>query len=358
MSDIVFTIVFFVGICVSFLLSGIEAGLFQLNRLRLRNMVRRGDKRATTLMQYLEQPERFLWTILVGNIIANVTVVTMAAIFIKKLINNTAVFWFVFLIFVFAFYVVCDLIPKILFRTYSTPLCLSLVFPFRFIYTILSPIVFVINQVAKNVIKLTGGKAYTGKIFVSREEVRYFMREASDGLSKEELTMIDRVLDIKKITVKHLTIPFHEVTTVDLRAPIQIALDLFNKTGFSHLPVIQKKNGNIAVAGIISLRDVIYSVDAPLACSGKEPSHQISENKSSNDFKELDNLESIPAVKTIAHYLKPALFIHEDIKLEEALRKLQRSGRKLAIVLDSEHREIGIITLNDILGFMFGEVEL
>ncbi|MCX7872356.1 MAG: CNNM domain-containing protein [Verrucomicrobiae bacterium] len=383
MSDIGFSVIFFACVCISFLLSGMEAGLFQLNRLRLRNMGRRGDQRANVLLQYLEKPEQFLWTILVGNILANVVVVTMGAVYIKKLIPCGVTFWTVFLFFVFAFYLVCDLIPKMLFRFYATPLCLPTVYPFKFIYTMFSPIVIIINQVAKNVIKLTGGKAYTGKIFASREEIKHFMREASAGLSREELMMIDRVLDIKNITVKHLTIPFQKVTAVDLRAPISEALNLFNKTGYSHLPVIQKKNGDIAVAGIISLRDVIYHVDTQPTGpdqnkpSGKnENSMSVSTKKTDSENnvhtplegadsrptvqtpKHMDSQDVSTPVRTIAHYIKPALFIHEDVKLEDALKKLQRSGRKLAIVLNSEHKEIGIITLNDILGFMFGEVEL
>lgn len=344
MSDYGFSIIFFIGLCISFLLSGMEAGVFQLNRLRLRNMGRHGDTRANVLLNYLERPEQFLWTILVGNILANVVVVMMSAVYLKKLINNNGVFWIAFLIFVFAFYLVCDLVPKMLFRLYATPLCLSMARPFKIIAIVLSPIVLIINRVAKFVIKWTGGKEYTGKIFASREEIKHFMRETSAGLSKEELMMIDRVLDIKDVTVKHLTIPFHNVTTVDLHAPITAALDLFNKTGFSHLPVTHKKNGNIVVAGIISLHDVIYSVDAPIEIEAQKESLHENENR--------------PTTFMVAHYVKPALFIKEDVKLEEALKKLQRSGREIAIVLNSDNKEIGIITLNDILGFVFGEVEL
>lgn len=344
MNDVAFSIIFFIGLCISFLLSGMEAGLFQLNRLRLKNMGRHGDKRANVLLRYLEQPEQFLWTILVGNILANVTVVAMSAVYLRKMINNNWLFWIAFLIFVFAFYLVCDLVPKMTFRLNATQLCLSLARLFKLIYIILSPIVLIINHVANILIKWTGGKAYTGKIFASKEEIKYFMRETNAGLSKEELMMINRVLDIKDITVKRLTIPFQNVTVVDLHSPINVALELFNKTGYSHLPVIQKKNGNSVVAGIISLRDVIYNLDLPLESDKENSSADVNEKR--------------PGIFMVAHYVKPALFINENVTLEDALKKLQKSGRKIAIVLNAENKEIGIITLNDILGFIFGEVEL
>ena len=62
--------------------------------------------------------------------------------------------------------------------------------------------------------------------------------------------------------------------------------------------------------------------------------------------------------RPVSDYMKPALFLDEDVRLEVALRRLQRSGQRLAIVLSREQREIGILSLQDVLKFIFGEVSL
>ena len=62
--------------------------------------------------------------------------------------------------------------------------------------------------------------------------------------------------------------------------------------------------------------------------------------------------------KPVGEYVKPALFLDEDLRLEVALRRLQRSGQRLAIVLGRDRREIGILSLQDVLKFIFGEVSL
>ncbi|MGC8886759.1 MAG: CNNM domain-containing protein [Verrucomicrobiia bacterium] len=328
MSELWVAIIIVFGVSVSFLMSGMEAGLFKLNRIRLRNLENSGHYNASILLGYLERPEQFLWTILAGNVLANFAVIVVIAHYINNVVSYASVsFWILFISFVFVFYFLCDFLPKILFRLYGNFLCLSMVFPFRVLSIILSPMVFLITRIANLIIRWTGGKEYTGRIFASREEFRFIMRESAGGLSGEEMTMIERVLDLKSVPIKHLTIPFSKVSKVDLHAPIDEVLKIFKEKGFSHLPVVRTENNKMTVIGIISLTDVLYS---------------------DTDFTGMK----------AAHFIKPALFLNEETKLEDALGKLQKGGRKIAIVLDSDKQEIGILSLNDILGFIFGDISL
>ncbi len=313
---------------ISFLMSGMEAGLFKLNRLRLKNLERSGDKRAKLLSGYLDRPEQFLWTILVGNILANFIILCLTAFFLNKYFESTKIlFWILYFVTIFIFYLICDLMPKILFRSYANSLCLSMLYPFRVLYLCLSPAVWIITKTAHLIMQWTGGKSYTGKIFASREEIRYFMKDAHGGLSGEEISMIERVLDLQNLTVKHLTIPLNKVSSVNLNTTVNESLSVFKGKGFSHLPVMRTQDNKTTVAGIISLTDILYK-----------------ENYNDN-FK-------------VAHFVKPAIFFNENTKLEEALNKFQKSGRKIAIVLGLDKSEIGIISLNDILAFVFGEINL
>ena len=125
---------------VSFLLSGMETGVFSLNRLRIRQQMRTGQARAKILFDYYREPERFFWTILVGNTLANAAIITL---FVTLLNQHLAKgwFWLAFLFGVLVLFIVCDLLPKTLFRTFPNRLCLAVATPFRTLQTMLSPLV-------------------------------------------------------------------------------------------------------------------------------------------------------------------------------------------------------------------------
>jgi CBS domain containing-hemolysin-like protein len=145
-------------------MSGMEAGLFKLNRLRLKNLERSGDKRAKLLSGYLDRPEQFLWTILVGNILANFVILCLTAFFLNKYFEFSKIlFWLVYFLTIFIFYLTCDLMPKILFRIYANSLCILILYPFRVLYLCLSPAVWIITKTAHLIMQWTGGRSYTEK---------------------------------------------------------------------------------------------------------------------------------------------------------------------------------------------------
>src|SRR5438045_3588841 len=119
-------------LALSFLLSGMEAGVFGLSRMRIRQQMRAGRKSAKVLHDYLENPENFLLTILVGNTVANFIILGMVLV---KLADRLAAHRFsfitAFVVIVFFFYAFFDLLPKMLFRTHPNRLCLMLARPFR-----------------------------------------------------------------------------------------------------------------------------------------------------------------------------------------------------------------------------------
>ena len=118
-------------LAVSFLLSGMEAGVFALSRLRVRQQMRAGRRSAKILHDFLENPENFLWTILVGNTVANFLILGwLIQILFQRLQHHR--FWFVlvFAMAVFLFYTFFDLLPKMLFRTYPNRLCMMLAIRF------------------------------------------------------------------------------------------------------------------------------------------------------------------------------------------------------------------------------------
>src|ERR1039457_4190761 len=127
----------------SFLLSGMEAGVFALNRLRIRRLARGGKPSAQILNRFLEKPERFLWTILVGNTLANFLILgwILAELHAWFPVGHRVLVVALFAVIVFLFYAFFDLLPKMLFRAHPNALCLSAARVFRIMNFLLSPVV-------------------------------------------------------------------------------------------------------------------------------------------------------------------------------------------------------------------------
>src|SRR5438067_13495453 len=104
-------------LALSFVLSGMEAGVFALSRLRIRQQMRAGRRSARLLHDFLENPENFLWTILVGNTVANFLILGWLVVVLQGALGQRWI-WFVlvYALVVFLFYTLFDLLPKMLFR--------------------------------------------------------------------------------------------------------------------------------------------------------------------------------------------------------------------------------------------------
>jgi CBS domain containing-hemolysin-like protein len=150
------------------------------------------------------------------------------------------------------------------------------------------------------------------------------MQESAQIFSSEERGMINRVLDLQNITVRQITIPWHKTVSVNENASAAEMLAIFREKGFSRLPVTRKEDERDRIVGLVNLRSLIYE-------------------------SELDG------AKTARDFLKPALYLDEDLRLEEALRRMQQAGQRLAIVLARDRSELGIVSLHDILKVIFGE---
>jgi len=320
--------VFVACLAVSFVLSGMEAGVFALSRVRIRQQMRAGLASARVLHGYLEHPENFLWTILVGNTAANFLIFgLLVAQFHEVLGASGLCFILVFSAVVFLFYTFFDLLPKMLFRMYPTRLCLLLARPFRIIHLVLRPLVAMVEAFSGALLRLRGSRAFTGHLFGNREELRLAMQESAQVFTSEERTMINRVLDLQTLTVRQAMRPLEQTVVMTAEMPVSAALALCRERKLTRLPVWEQREGRRRIIGLLALNAVLY-----------EPALDVS--------------------KPIRDYMKPALFLDEDLRLEIALRRMQRSGQRLAIVLSREQREIGILTLQDVLKIIFGEVSL
>jgi putative hemolysin len=327
-SDVAIWILFVLCLGLSFVLSGMEAGVFALSRLRIRQQIRTGRRSARLLHNYLENPENFLWTILVGNTVANLLILGWLVVVLHEALRSHQV-WFVIVYsgIVLLFYGLFDLLPKMLFRLYPTRLCVWLAPAFRFVHLALRPLVAIVESFSGLLLRWRGGKVFTGRLFGNREELRLVMQESGQGFSSEERAMINRVLDLQSLTVRQTMKPMAQAVTLAAQAPVSEALAACRRHSFTRYPVLDSRDGQQRVIGLVACDSLTYQPNLDLS-------------------------------KPVADFVKPALYIEEGLRLEIALRRMQRGGQRLAIVLGPDRREIGIITMQDVLKTIFGEVSL
>ncbi|MBP9901232.1 MAG: CNNM domain-containing protein [Verrucomicrobiota bacterium] len=312
----------------SFWLSGMEAGVLALSRLRIRQQMRAGRPSAKVLHQFLENPENFLWTIVVGNTLVNFVVLGW---FFSTLYGQVSLRsgWFALWFFVvgLVFYTFFDLLPKMLFRTFPNRLCLALARPFRVLHIGLRPLVAVVEWGSRMLLRWSGGKMHAGHLFGNREELRLVTQDSEQVFTSEERAMINRVLDLENVKVRQIAKPLAEATTISIEATVADALMLFRESGLTRLPVWQERSGVRRIAGMVSAEGLIFD-------------------------------EQLDRMRKVSEVIVPALFMDEDLRLDMALDRLQRGGQRLAVVLGRDGREVGIVSLADMLKTMFGEVKL
>jgi putative hemolysin len=318
------------GLCLvlSFVMSGMEAGVFTLSRLRIRQHMRSGRRSAQVLHKYLENPENFLWTILVGNTVANFVILGWLVVILhRSLVFQRVWFVVVFCAAVFLFYAFFDLLPKMLFRSFPNRLCLLCARPFRAVDFLLRPLVVLVEWFSGILLRWRGGRTFKGHLFGNREELRLVMQESAMAFTSEEKIMINRVLDLESLSVRHAMKPLAQAITIMAQEPVSSAMALCRERRLTRLPVRDNRDGQPRIVGLISMNTVLYQAD-------------------------LDDSTRV------ADYLKPALYLDETMRLEVALRRMQRSGQRLGIVLGRDRRETGILSLQDVLKIIFGEVSL
>jgi putative hemolysin len=308
-----------------FLFAGMEAGVFNLSRWRIRQQMREGRRRAALLNEYLDHPERFFWTILVGSTLASIACVGLMANGIRYAVPGQGLaFWFTFAVAIYLLYVFGELLPKMLFRQFPNRLSMLAALPFRFVHILLSPVILLIERFTSFLVRWTGGKIFMGQLFRSRDELRSVMQESAGNLSSEERSMINRVLDLETTTLRQVATPLTALPTIRRNSTLQEAFTLYTQTQQDVMAVWDE--GTRKVVGFIEIDDLLFE-----------------SKKNSGEIRE---------------FVKPAMFLSQEMKLEAGLRRMQRGGKRMAVVMGLHNKEWGIVKVDDILRQIFGKVTL
>jgi putative hemolysin len=303
-----FLLIFCLG--ASFLVSGTEAGILSLHRLRLRRLARRKDRAAVQLQQLLEQPARLLVTALVITSLLNIVALV--------LLVNTLVSWFswpgYFLTLVLAlplFLFVAELLPQAIFRRVAYKQLASLAVPLDIVANILTPVIYVGSMIAKSFLGLERPE----EIFVAREDLKYLTSEIErmGMLSSIERQMIHNVVDFRSVKVGDVMVAISNVFTVRPETTIEELINLSRRSRFDRYPVLDTRG---KIVGMVSVFDLI--VDQPF-------------------------------ISTVRDYVRRVLTVRPDDQASIVLSRLRAAPSSLAAVVDRQENTIGIVSVEDLL---------
>lgn len=323
-----FVILFFICLgCAAFFCSA-ETAFIGLQKLRLQHLIQSGHSSAKRVAKILEQPERFLATVLLGINFFETAVATLGTIIAVSLIRDenwaiaiaTIVITVVTLVF-------AELVPKSLAVRYGERMALRYVRPLEIISTLLYPLVYILNHIGIRFTKLAG-ESEIPKPTISEEEFLTAINigEAEGVVESNEAEMLHKVFEFTDRPVSKIMVPRTEITWVEQGTKLRDFLEIYAQGRYSRFPVYKDNTDN--VIGMLHAKDVLLKLT-----------------------DESDSKDS-----TIDDLIRPAYFVPEGKRLGELLAEMRDGGYHAVIVVDEFGGIAGMVTLGQLTGEIVGDI--
>ena len=316
-----FVILFFL-ILASALFSGIETALMSINNIKVNSLLKQGKRGAEALHRIKQNPSKLIITILIGNNLVNIGAASFATVVFTELFGSSgigiATGVMTFLILVFG-----EITPKTFASQNAERVSLVVARPVELLSKLLSPVVKIFEVISKFMSKLLGSKEESQ---LSEEELKTIVTMgAEEGiLNKEAAEMMQNVLEFKGTKVTEIMTPKINMKILDGEKKLEEVIDFVVKTPFSRYPAYTKNVDKIE--GILDVDDVLkYAKNKKL------------------DVK----------VKTI---LRPVLFVPESKEIDDLLSEFETKKMPVAIVVDEYGSVKGLVTVEDVLEEIVGDI--
>ncbi|MFH1727007.1 MAG: hemolysin family protein [Pseudomonadota bacterium] len=304
--------------------SGSEVAIISYDRIKLRHKVEKKENWAKIISHFIAHPGKLLGTTLLGTNISVICGSTAATIYV--IFNYGQKYELI------AFFIMSPLIlffgeilPKVIARQYSLSLTPLIAFPISlFSYVIFAPFVIIINIFTNFLNRLMGARKITASSKVTKDDLDHLIHKShkTSDVERHEAEMIKKILQFSKKTVENIMIPLVGVEALKTEASVEDAMQMMLKSGFSRIPVYTDKVINII--GIVHTFDIIFKADKS---------------------------------EEIGKYLSKVDFIPESYPIDKLLYDFQKAGSNIAIIVDEYGTAVGIVTMEDILEEVVGEIE-
>lgn len=289
----------------------------------MRTLADAGDKRAANVLRVTGNPGKMLSAILIGNNIVNISASSISTTLATKIFGSagagiaTGVLTLLVLIF-------GEITPKTMATIKAESLSLKIATPIGFLMKIMTPLIFIVNKLAFGLMFLLRVDTKAAQKKMTEEELRTIVDVSQENgvIEHEERDMIHNLFDFGDAEAKEIMVPRIDMTFVQADATYQEVLDIFREDMFTRLPVYEDSTDN--VIGIINMKDFLLQSDTP-------------------DF-------------SVRNMLRDPYFTYEHKNTADLFLEMRKSSISLAIVLDEYGVTAGLITLEDLLEEIVGEI--
>ena len=319
-SELIFLVIL---LLLSSFFSCAETALTTVNKLRMRTLAEAGNKRAKRVLRITKDSSKMLSAILIGNNLVNISASALATALAIDLYGNagagiaTGILTFLILIF-------GEISPKTLATIHSEKLALAFCGIIQFLMTILTPVIFVINKLAMGFLFLLGVNPKKQQNAITEEELRTIVDVSQETgvIEDEEREMIHNLFDFGDAKVKEIMIPRIDTTFVSIDASYEEVLEIVREDMFTRIPVYEDSTDN--VVGIINVKDL-------LLFDPKKEFH-------------------------IRDIMREPFYTYEHKNTSDLFMEMRQSSISIAIVLDEYGTTAGLVTLEDLLEEIVGEI--
>ena len=300
--------------------SSSETALTTVNLIRIRNLADNGDKAAAWVLKARRDQSK---AILIGNNVVNLSASSMLTVLVTDVFGSQAVGAatgvLTLLVLLFG-----EITPKTIATLEAEKNALRFARVICFLMTILTPVIFVVNLLSGGVLRLLGVDPNKPTDSITEDELRTIVEVGHEKgvIESEEKEMINNVFDLGDSVARDIMVPRIDMSFVDVEASYEELMEIFRRDHYTRLPVYEDNTDN--VIGIINMKDLILLEDR--------------------------------AAFSVRDYLRQPLFTFESKKLSELMIEMRKTSNNIVIVLDEYGATAGLITLEDILEEIVGDI--
>ena len=323
MSEAIRLIILVVLIMLSAFFSSAETALTTVNKIRMRKLSDEGNERAKTVLKITENSGKMLSAILIGNNVVNLSASSIATTLAIDMLGSKgagiATGIVTLLILVFG-----EISPKTIATIHAVPISMAYANIIYWLMKLLTPVIFAVNQIAMFFLKILRVDPNTDQNKLTEEELRTIVDVSHETgvIETEEKDMINNLFDFGDAEAKEVMVPRIDMTFADINNTYEELIELFRKDKFTRLPVYEDSTDN--VIGIINMKDLLL-------------------------YKDREHF-------SIQDIMREPYFTYEHKNTAELFMEMRKSSISLAIVLDEYGATAGLITLEDLLEEIVGEI--
>lgn len=322
-SDYIQLLILILLIGLSAFFSSAETALTTVNKIRIRNLAEAGDKSAVTLTKVLEDQGKMLSAILVGNNVVNLTASSMSTTLAMNIWSNkavgiaTGVLTLVILVF-------GEISPKTISTLYSEKISLKYAKIIYMFMIVMTPVIYAVNVLSSGFLRLVHVDPNRKQEAITEDELRTIVEVSHEEgvIESEEKKIINNVFDFGDSVAKDIMVPRIDMAMVEVGATYDELIDIFREEKYTRMPVYEETTDN--VIGIINMKDVLL----------------------------IDRNEEFH----VRDLLREPLYTYEYKNTAELMVEMRQTSNNMIIVLDEYGATAGMITLEDLLEEIVGEI--